>query len=871
MKFSFVSQWSVLLSLALAASVQAQEEYQMLHGTGGLQTKEGTLLVPKSAPASTSSNATTATKNYKNGFGPVSPGTSSSSSTISAKDYSNDPQDCNELKKLQSEQDAKISMKAAEDEAPVTHSTLSSAHQDSVSSSASSGTTSSKIEPRDKNEDSGNRGLRGLTMATVQRQTVEECSGIKKIVQCRDGVEEEECKAQLVAAGVEVVADMPKTAFFAVCVESQAESNIVAELTDVDGVEDDPERTLSVIPESHVARHLAAQETPYGISMVKAPEFWSQYGTTGEGKKVCIIDTGLRSTHQDIKGISSLTGTNDASLVTPWNADGNTHGTHVAGTVAAQDNSVGVIGVAPGVDLHIIRVFDDSGSFTASSLVVAMNACGEAGADVISMSLGGSSSSVAERWAVNNLESQGILIVAAAGNDGDGVNAVEYPAGYSAVMSVGALDEDSEIASFSTHNSGVDISGPGVAVLSTVSGSDSSYAEYSGTSMATPHVSAAAALLWSQFPDASVSDIRNALEQSAADMGACGKDRLFGNGLLDLMAAADYLESGSVASEISGCTSVVVELLTDDWGAETTYRITPKGDSSNYVYRGGPYTNDVRATYTDEIELEDGCYTLFLLDSYGDGNSASNYGIGSLSVTYDGTVQVDNYDEFTGSSVSFEFGNCGTSPTSPTAAPVSPTSAPVASPTTAPVSPTSAPVTSPTPAPVSPTSPPVASPTNAPVAPTSAPVPSPTAAPVASPTRAPVPPPTATPTEAGTTSGLCASGEWEIGIELTTDRWSRAENSLYFYDEDAADDEFIWIIQRWGFRGNTDYEGWACADYNGCYKFYFIDSYGDGLVSGGLTLTQDGVTVLQINPNDDGASYSDGGNSEYWYYEFGSC
>ena len=307
-------------------------------------------------------------------------------------------------------------------------------------------------------------------------------------------------------------------------------------------------------------------------------------------------------------------------MVTPWNEDGNGHGTHVSGTILASNNGGGVIGVAPESSIHFVRVFDASGQFTASNLVDAMNACASAGAKVISMSLGGPVETSAERTTVANLKNSGILLVAASGNDAGGNNFLEFPAGYEPVMSVGAVDRNLGIATFSSHNTEVDIAAPGVDILSTIADSDASYAELSGTSMAAPHISAVAALLWSQFPDRSVTDIENAIKLSARDFGPCGQDRLFGHGIVDVMAAAAYLENGGGdAAEQSGCVDVSVSLTTDDYGSETYYIITPDDDPNRIMYRGGPYPDMQRSTYTDDVMLPSGCYTLIWIDAYGDG------------------------------------------------------------------------------------------------------------------------------------------------------------------------------------------------------------------------------------------------------------
>jgi subtilisin family serine protease len=180
------------------------------------------------------------------------------------------------------------------------------------------------------------------------------CEGIQLIVTCRDGTEEI-CRQELGGADVEIVHEIPNTDFFAVCVENEDEANAVKQLTEVDEVEDDPVRTLSYLPESEVRRELQEGQTiPYGVGLVKANDFWSAYNNKGSGKTVCVIDTGLRADHEDIKD-GDLDGSNDQDLVTPWNQDGISHGTHVTGIIAAVDNNVGVVGVAPHASIYIAR------------------------------------------------------------------------------------------------------------------------------------------------------------------------------------------------------------------------------------------------------------------------------------------------------------------------------------------------------------------------------------------------------------------------------------------------------------------------------------------------------------------------------------
>jgi subtilisin family serine protease len=403
------------------------------------------------------------------------------------------------------------------------------------------------------------------------------------------------------------------------------------------------------------------QLVPYGIKMVQADQLSD---VNAGNRKVCIIDSGVDRAHEDIVGNSAnMTGDNDAGTGN-WFTDENHHGTHVSGTIAAVNNAgLGVVGVNPNkkLKLHYIKVFNAAGWAYSSTLAAAANKCGAAGANVISMSLGGPTSNTTEKKAFDALQAKGVLSIAASGNDAN--TAISYPAGYASVMSVGAVDENKAWASFSQYNSKVEIVGPGVAVLSsvptnsgtspsltvgtttyapgamdgspvksatapladfglgdktttTVSGKvcviargtvdfatkvmncqnsggvgaavynnvaggfggtmgttvstipsvtttdvegaslktklgqsatvavkPTSYAYFDGTSMATPHVSAVAALVWSYFPTCTGSQIRTSLGKSALDLGPVGRDVKFGFGLVQAKAAYDRIRT----------------------------------------------------------------------------------------------------------------------------------------------------------------------------------------------------------------------------------------------------------------------------------------------------------------------------------------
>jgi len=226
---------------------------------------------------------------------------------------------------------------------------------------------------------------------------------------------------------------------------------------------------------------VSGQIVPWGIDAVQARDVWDpdrdaivdEGDPSGEGIKVCIIDTGYYGAHEDLKdvgdGVTGMSQVDD-----DWTHDGGAHGSHVAGTISALNNGLGVVGVSPGaVDLHIVKIFDDDGLWVskghASDLTAAIYECQAAGANVISMSLSGTGSNTKEETAFNDLYEAGILHVAAAGNHQlETPGELHYPASYDSVISVAAIDSELVIADFSAQNEPVELAAPGVAVLSTI-------------------------------------------------------------------------------------------------------------------------------------------------------------------------------------------------------------------------------------------------------------------------------------------------------------------------------------------------------------------------------------------------------------------
>ena len=286
------------------------------------------------------------------------------------------------------------------------------------------------------------------------------------------------------------------------------------------------------------AKRELAEETPYGITYVKAAAVPDD---NTEAIKICVADTGYDLGHPDLPSGSAVTGSSEAT--TGWQLDPNTHGTHVAGTIAALGgNGIGVKGVISNGDvkLHISKVLNDSGSGSTSGVIAGYEKCVQNGAKVINMSLGGGGYNSAFQNAITSAYNNGVITVAAAGNNNS--PRYFYPASYDHVVSVASITSSYTRSSFSNYNDEVDIAAPGSNVKSTVTGGG--YATYSGTSMASPHVAGVAALVWSTNPSLSNQQVMDILEETATDLplgSGNGYDNYYGHGLVDAEAA--YLKA----------------------------------------------------------------------------------------------------------------------------------------------------------------------------------------------------------------------------------------------------------------------------------------------------------------------------------------
>ncbi len=250
------------------------------------------------------------------------------------------------------------------------------------------------------------------------------------------------------------------------------------------------------------------QTIPWGVSKILAPECWDR--ATGKGTRVGVLDTGVEAGHPDLR--DNVEGEFDAINERPGASDDNGHGTHVAGIIAALDNGVGVVGVAPEASIYAVKAFDSRGQGHVSDIVQGVEWCLAQKVDVINMSFGTRESSRALELAIARAADAGITLVAAAGNGGR-EGGVLYPGRDPNVIAVAATTPDDTIASFSSSGPEVAVSAPGQDVPSTYKGS--TYKTISGTSMACPHVSGIAALILSVASRLSREDVRRVICRTA--------------------------------------------------------------------------------------------------------------------------------------------------------------------------------------------------------------------------------------------------------------------------------------------------------------------------------------------------------------------
>lgn len=285
------------------------------------------------------------------------------------------------------------------------------------------------------------------------------------------------------------------------------------------------------------AKTAQGQSLPWGVDRIDADLAWNK--ATGEGVKVAVLDTGISRSHPDLK--DNIKGGYNAIDPTKVPEDQNGHGSHVAGIIAAFNNSFGVVGVAPKASLYAVQVLGASGWGYCSDIIEGLTWIINNHMQVANMSYGGSEPCSGEIDALDSAYNAGITLVAAAGNNSGGE--VDWPAKHDKVIAVTAINSQGAFASFSSKGTEVDLTAPGVSIPSTYK--KGGYQTLSGTSMAAPHVSGVAALVLQKNPNFAPAQIKARLESTAeclTNLGVCTtngtQNELQGHGLLNAEVAA---------------------------------------------------------------------------------------------------------------------------------------------------------------------------------------------------------------------------------------------------------------------------------------------------------------------------------------------
>jgi subtilisin len=334
-------------------------------------------------------------------------------------------------------------------------------------------------------------------------------------------------------------------------------------------------RVQAIEPDGQIFQYDAELDNTWGVKRIGSGVAHIS-GLTGVGVIVGVMDSGIDYNHEDLDANYLPSLSRNFISVTSEPFDDNDHGSHVSGTVAAEDNDAGVVGVAPAAGLAALKVLNAQGSGAWSGVIAALEWAVDKDFHVTNSSFGSSGNpGTLVESAYNAAEAAGIVNVAAAGNSGNcggKGNSVGYPARFASVVAVGATTSSNSRPCFSSTGPDVELAAPGVGIPSTVPGGG--YASFSGTSMASPHVAGAAALLMgADVTDSNgngrVNDeIRQILTSTAIDLGPAGRDSHYGFGLVDVVAAFEALGPGTPPAD-----AVHVNLSTD----KTTYTVGTDG------------------------------------------------------------------------------------------------------------------------------------------------------------------------------------------------------------------------------------------------------------------------------------------------------
>ena len=292
----------------------------------------------------------------------------------------------------------------------------------------------------------------------------------------------------------------------------------------------------------------------YGVKMVGAPLEWKE--TMGEGIRIGIVDTGICTSHPDLSNRIE-DGVNFTREYPRTIEDYSGHGTHVAGILSAEKNGMGVVGVAPKAKLCVVKAFDKTGKTDYQTIEKSLLWLIDKNVDVINMSFSSPHTLSRYNKLIRMVHSYGITMICAAGNEGSsGDNTIGYPANFPETIAVSAVDINKTIADFSSKGSAAEISAAGINIYSTYL--NNGYATLSGTSMATPIITGAVAILQAKgmmryhrrlTPD----EIRLLLNIYTEDLSGLGRDDRYGYGLFSFgrISGSDYVDINPIKNAVA--------------------------------------------------------------------------------------------------------------------------------------------------------------------------------------------------------------------------------------------------------------------------------------------------------------------------------
>ena len=344
-----------------------------------------------------------------------------------------------------------------------------------------------------------------------------------------------------------------------------AKSSFIKSLTERDDLERldlDAEIKLFDPIVRSVEKGINSDDFTYGLKKVQAAKVWNELGINGTGVTVGVLDTGIDTEHETLVGRTLATKDFVSSYEDNAPNDGHGHGTHCSGTIGGTNAGGKHIGVAPGVNFIVGKIFGDSGSTSVAAIMNGMQWITDPDGDsetndfprVVSNSWGGP---LNDRWQdiINTWRSIGIIPVFAAGNSGPRPGTIGAPGAYPEVLSIGATDSQDKVARFSSRGPvnyagetyiKPDVAAPGVDVYSAKPGGG--FQNMSGTSMATPHVAGVVALMLQADPEIDHERVSEILQETALELGDPGKDGSYGSGRVNAFDAVSLVLTGGKAS-----------------------------------------------------------------------------------------------------------------------------------------------------------------------------------------------------------------------------------------------------------------------------------------------------------------------------------